>query len=148
MIELEVFVPLSPEHVWLRLIQNDHARQWWDPQVMIEPQAHGRVFVPWIDDTGEKRVTVAVITAIEEPRRLQMDLFSQELPQPMRVEFLISPHATGGSRIYLQHSGWEAIAEEFDRRRKYDIHADLWKDIINRFGRYCSGIKTSPGTSS
>ncbi len=141
MIEMETHVPLSPEQVWIRLIQNDHARQWWDPQVMIEPHLHGRVFVPWTDETGEKRVTVAAITAFEEGRRLQMDLFSQELPKPMRVEFLVSPEAGGRTKIYLQHSGWETISEEKERRRKYDIHAGLWEVIIDRLGKYCSGRK-------
>ena len=142
MIEHEIICPFPPDATWEFLIKENHMSQWWGPHFTLEPRYRGRVFLPWVDSIGEKRVTTGVITAIDANRRLQMDFFSPEWPKKMRDEFLLtSTPDKNNTRVYLQHSGWEAITEEAERKKKFNTHAQLWAEALKRLEQYTQTLK-------
>lgn len=136
MIEIEFNVPLSTGAVWDYLTDNNHIAKWWGPGVTLDPVVGGNFLEPWTDSKGKKHITMGRVTAIEPKKRLQLDWQDPSWVKATRVEFLLST-VHDGTKIYLQHSGWDMF-EGKERQQKVDQHAAGWQKIIESFKKYCA----------
>jgi uncharacterized protein YndB with AHSA1/START domain len=141
MIEFKFNIPLAPKEVWLRLTQPVHIHIWWDRDVSLEPEKRGRFFRFWTGKDGAKHAVTGRVTAFEPPRRMQLDYRHQEWDNPTRLEFMIDSDGSSGTSLYVQHSGWDAIADETARVREVDTYAKEWQSVMQRFADYCAGKK-------
>lgn len=137
MIELKTVIPLPPETVWDYLTGDAHVENWWGEGVTLEPFQKGRFIENWTDAAGRGRVTTGMITAFEPPARLQFDFRRDDWERATRVEFLLSPDGKG-TKVELQHSGWDVIADEAARKKEVDAHAERWAEILKNFSAYCA----------
>jgi len=138
MIEIETLVPLSLAETWERLTVDAHTDVWWAKGLLLEHAKGGRFAEPWKDSGGESRVISGTVTSFEPMRRLQFNYQRPNWKKPTRVEFLLSPR-DGGTRVYLQHSGWEMITDENERRTEVDAYTKIWTRRMAEFKSCCAG---------
>lgn len=139
MIEIDLFIPVARNTVWECLTQNDHIHKWWGKGVLLHSRQGGQFYEPWTDRHGRLHNTRGVVTAIENRVRLQFDWQDESWPKPTRVEFLLS-QADGGTRVYVQHSGWEIFPDD-QRKALVDDHRVGWREIMDNFRDYCVKAK-------
>ncbi|MDD9901644.1 MAG: SRPBCC domain-containing protein [Alphaproteobacteria bacterium] len=133
MIELEQYISIPPADAWEYLTQPNHIEKWWDAHATLQPWKKGAFTCTW-DDGTEAR---GFITAFDAGKRLQMDYKEPALQQETRVEFLFSPE-DAGTRLYFQHSGWNALTDEKLRNAVVDEKTKAWENVLKRFARYCA----------
>jgi uncharacterized protein YndB with AHSA1/START domain len=136
MIELEFYIPLSPDLAWEKLVQPAHLHEWWGKNVMLETSQKGRFSESW-DHLGKAKHASGTVTAFEPSRRLQLDYSLHEWPRATRIEILLTPEKQG-TRLYIQHSGWDALPEEADRRKYVDEFRKIWQGRMESFAKYCA----------
>lgn len=139
MIEVEVFVPVPCTVVWECLTENRHIKNWWGHGVALQTVKDAKFFESWVDSQGHHRRTRGTITAIEARKRLQLEWQDEGWPAATRVEFLLKG-AQGGTKIYIQHTGWEMF-DDHERRLQVDSHRIGWKNIMASFKNYCGTIQ-------
>ncbi|MBI1214308.1 MAG: hypothetical protein GC185_00650 [Alphaproteobacteria bacterium] len=139
MIEVEIFVPASRSIVWECLTDNRHIGKWWGHGVALQAVEQGSFYEPWTDSQGHERRTRGTITAIENKQRLQLEWQDEGWPAPTRVEFMLM-EAEGGTKIYIQHCGWEMFPDA-ERQLQVDHHRAGWKNIMGSFKNYCMTIR-------
>jgi uncharacterized protein YndB with AHSA1/START domain len=139
MIEIDMFIPAPRNTVWECLTQNDHIQKWWGKGVLLHSRQGGDFYEPWTDRYGRQHHTRGTVTAIDNRQRLQIDWQDESWPKPTRVEFMLS-QAEGGTKIYVQHSGWEIFDDE-KRKQLVNDHREGWREIMNNFRDYCVQAK-------
>jgi len=136
MIEREIYIPISPDLVWEKLVHNEHIKKWWNPEVSLEPIKNGSFSEHAVEENGKSFNVSGTVTAFEPARRLQLDYRRHEWPRAMRIEFLLSPEKPG-SRLYLQHSGWDVMPDEKQRNANVDFYTKAWAELLKKFEAYC-----------
>jgi uncharacterized protein YndB with AHSA1/START domain len=106
---------------------------------LLHSRQGGQFFEPWTDKHGRKHNTRGIVTAIEPRQRLQFDWQDESWPKPTRVEFLLS-QGDGGTKIYIQHSGWENFPDDL-RKSLVDDHRTGWREVMDNFRDYCVRTK-------
>ncbi len=139
MIEMEFHVPLPHAIAWEYMTQNKHLEKWWGKGVSLEAHQDGNFLEPWIDSKGHKHLTMGRVTAFEDKARLQMDWQDPGWTKPTRVEIIFTK-TPDGTKIYLQHSGWD-IFDDKERQKKVDQHQAGWQNLMERYRRYCLGVE-------
>lgn len=137
MIELEFYIPVPPEKVWTILTQDAHIRKWWGPEVRLDGMKRGEFTESWASALGTQRRVRGSVTAFEPPTRLQLDYRQDGWPRGTRLEFLLAPEKPG-TRLYLQHSGWDMLPDEKGRVTEVDVFTRDWTELMECFVRYCS----------
>jgi uncharacterized protein YndB with AHSA1/START domain len=114
------------------------ARSWWPVdthsihgtvrEIVFEPEAGGEVYE--VSTSGE-RGHWATVTAWDPPTRLVLAWNILERPgEQTEVEVRFIPE-TGGTRVELEHRGWEALAEKgAEKRADYDAG---WHHVLGCF---------------
>lgn len=138
MIEIETILPSPPAKVWEYLTRDVHLHKWWSKNVKMVPEKNGSFLEEWTDASGQKKKTFGKITVFEENIRLQMDWKDFDWPKHTRVEFLLTPAGTDGTRLVLQHSGW-GIFDDKSRPPVVDEHAKGWAELMQSLFQYCKG---------
>jgi uncharacterized protein YndB with AHSA1/START domain len=139
MIEVEFTLGLSPRQTWHVLTDPLHMEKWWGDNVLLEPQRGGKFSEDWTDDDGTPRHSEGQVMAIEPEKRLQLTWQDDGWQHETRVEFMLSPNENG-TRIYLQHSGWEKFEDEDQRRRAVDSYHDGWQALMKKFQEYAATL--------
>jgi len=139
MVEVEFTLTLSPRQVWHILTDPLHMEKWWGDNVLLEPVPGGKFSEDWTDDDGAPRLSEGQVTALEPEKRLQLSWRDDGWHHETRVEFLLSPNE-GGTRVYLQHSGWEKFEDEESRRRAVDSYRDGWQALMKKFREYAATL--------
>lgn len=139
MIEVEFSVVLPPRKTWDILTEAQHIEKWWGNNVLLERMRGGKFSEDWTDEDGAPRHTDGIVTALEESKRLQLTWQDDGWHQETRVEFMLSPNENG-TRIYLQHSGWEKFDIEADRQRAVDSYREGWDALMKKFQEYAATL--------
>jgi uncharacterized protein YndB with AHSA1/START domain len=137
MIELEFYIPLSTDHAWDRLVQTPHIRKWWSNDVTLDTSEGMRFSQTWVDKDNRRHFASGPVTSVEPGHRLQFDYRRDDWPRATRIEFMLSPEKPG-SRLYIQHSGWDALPDEKARVKEVDAYARIWKALMENFVKYCA----------
>lgn len=140
MIEVEFTVALPPRKTWDILTEAQHIEKWWGNHVLLERMRGGKFSEDWTDEDGTPRHTDGIVTAIEDAKRLQLTWRDDGWHQETRVEFMLSPNETG-TRVYLQHSGWEKFDIEADRQHAVDSYREGWQSLLNKFQEYAATLE-------
>ena len=139
MIEVEFSLKLSPRQTWHILTDALHMEKWWGDHVLLQPQRGGKFSEDWTDDDGTPRHSEGIVTALEPEKRLQLSWQDDGWHHETRVEFLLSPNAEG-TRVYLQHTGWEKFEDEETRRRAVDSYREGWHALMKKFQEYAATL--------
>lgn len=139
MIEVEFTLKLSPPQTWHALTDALHMEKWWGDNVLLEAKPGGKFSEDWTDDDGTPRHSHGTVTAIDVEKRLQLSWQDDGWHHETRVEFLLSPTADG-TRVYLQHSGWEKFEDDDARRRAVDSYRDGWHALMKKFQEYAATL--------
>lgn len=119
-------------------IFQDEIGRWWrpgpsfanDPARMIGMRFERGVAGRWLelyDDLGDDAFAMGTTTAWEPGARLTFDYHSAFLPVPTVVDLWFEP-IDNGTRITLQHGGWDALGDDAARRR--DGYQEGWESIL------------------
>ena len=74
----------------------------------------------------------AEVTAWDPPHRVRMAWRPHSMPEPpTEVEVSFAAEA-GGTRVELEHRGWEALSDGF-RQSLYEIYVRGWVTTLDRF---------------
>lgn len=137
MIEVEFAIPFAPREAWDLLTDPSHVEKWWGDHVLLDRLVGGKFSEDWTDNDGMPRHTEGVVTALEDAKRLQLNWQDDGWKNPTRVEFMLSQNEQG-SRIYLQHSGWENFESEDDRQKYVDEYREGWHALMKKFQEYAA----------
>ncbi len=122
---IDILAPL--ERVWDLVSTPEGVRQWFTRQT-FEPRPGGRLEMHV--DYGVATHITGEVNIYEPPHRLGFTWFEQEAgrapwPRATQVVFeLIS--IEGGTRITLEHSGFELLPAEY-ARQEYEAHVTGWE---------------------
>ena len=114
----------SPAAAWAALTEPALVLEWF-----TEASPVGSVGSPYRLDFGDGSVVAGRIRAVERGRRLAYTwAWVDEGPvQETLVSWTLEPVPGGGTRVILEHSGWdEAGADE----RVRDDHAGYWEGYL------------------
>lgn len=96
---------------------------------VLEPRVGGRVFERLADGTEHDWGRVLVW---EPPTRLVLAWQPNRDPQaPTEVEVRFIAEADGGTRVELEHRGWERLGADAERAR--ESYAGGWPGVLERF---------------
>jgi uncharacterized protein YndB with AHSA1/START domain len=105
-IVLEYTYAYAIEHVWAALTDPAELAEWLMPGDFKAVVGHKVTFrcdpQPEFDGTVE----VEVLT-VDKPRRLSYSWKTSNMKKPTTVTFILSPTRNGGTRLRLEHTGFE-----------------------------------------
>jgi uncharacterized glyoxalase superfamily protein PhnB len=126
---------------------------WWKPGpttwndatralgMRFEPGVGGRWVEVYDEDTGEG-FEMGRVTVWDPPARLVFGYRDNDLLDPAtEVEVRFEP-IEGGTRVSLEHRGWERITEDV-ARRKLQIKEYAWPACLTSFARWTAERKTT-----
>jgi len=98
---------------------------------VIEGREGGRLYEVWDDGSEHSWGTVI---AWEPPGRLAVSWkVNPDALAPTEWEVRFVPDGEGGTRVELDHRGWDALGEEADR--SYASYEDGWDVVLGAFVR-------------
>src|SRR5919198_123801 len=107
----------------------------------FEPGVGGRWVEVYDEDTGEG-FEMGRVTVWDPPARLVFGYRDNDLLDPAtEVEVRFEP-IEGGTRVSLEHRGWERITEDV-ARRKLQIKEYAWPACLTSFARWTAERKTT-----
>lgn len=137
---MSVLVPLDPDEAFLHF--TERMASWWplsDHSVFgervescgVEPRVGGVIWESSVD--GERNVW-GTVSAWDPPRRLAFSWHpGRDASTAQEVEIRFFPDGDG-TRVDLEHRGWEALGEEAEATR--EGYANGWKYVLGeRFVR-------------
>jgi uncharacterized protein YndB with AHSA1/START domain len=99
-------IDASPERVFQLFVDPEQLVRWWPDAARLEPRVGGRIELEF-EGRGE---VSGRITRFEPPSALGFTWIRSVAPEvTTHVEVTIGSNGTGGSRVELVHSGWEAV---------------------------------------
>jgi len=105
-IVLEQTYPYAIEHVWTALTEPDALAEWLMPGEFKAVVGHKVTFrcdpQPEFDGTVEVEVL-----EVDRPRRLSYSWKTSNMNKPTTVTFILAPTRDGGTRLRLEHAGFE-----------------------------------------
>jgi uncharacterized protein YndB with AHSA1/START domain len=116
--------------------------EWWPKgpsfkgdrsDTIIEGRVGGRFFERYVDGTEYE---IGRVTAYQPPSLVAFTWRAPSWDVSTQVEIRFSPEA-GGTRVELEHSGWEQSAKTRDARNNYDSG---WGTIL---GHYLAAFERS-----
>jgi uncharacterized glyoxalase superfamily protein PhnB len=126
---------------------------WWKPGpttwndatravgMRFEPGVGGRWLEVWDESTGEG-FEMGRITVWEPPSRLVFAYMDNDLLDPLtEVEVRFEPMGAG-TRVVLEHRGWDRVAEELANRKRR-IKEYAWPACLTSFARWTVERKTT-----
>jgi uncharacterized protein YndB with AHSA1/START domain len=126
-ITASVEVGVDPETAFR--IFTEEIDRWWRPGPKIEPGVGGR-WIEIYDESSDDVLEIGRVTAWEPGRRLGM-LYRDggHALDGTEVEVRFDP-IDGGSRVTLEHRGWERIDPEVATRSRYNKRSG-WSSILS-----------------
>ena len=121
-------VAASPSSVWRCLTEPGCFRTWWRDNLDFEPREGGRFVEPWVDPSGRSRTTRAMVTSFQPPRGFVMVWADEDWDFDTVVSVTLEPR-DGGTRVTIEHQGWEA-APEPDRATLLLDHEGAWNQRL------------------
>lgn len=101
-----VDIAAPPERVFQLFVDPEQLVRWWPDAVRLEPRLGGRIELEF---TGRGEVS-GEITRFEPPHALGFTWVRGVASDvTTHVEVTISDDGSGGARVELVHSGWEAV---------------------------------------
>lgn len=105
----------------------EHISEWWpggfggkDAKVFMEGRVGGRFYERRADGTEYQ---IGQVTAYQPPSIVAFTWRAPSWEVTTRVEIRFSPEE-GGTRVELEHSGWEQDAKTRDANKNYDLGWD------------------------
>lgn len=140
-------VRASREEVWRCLTEPDCFRSWWRVNLEFDPREGGRFVEPWVDPLGRARITHAMVTAFHPPHGFVMVWADADWDFETVVAVSLEPAAGGGTRVQIEHQGWES-APEPDRATLLLDHRAGWDRHLSNLARHAQAHGGSSGGSS
>ncbi|ORE98813.1 SRPBCC domain-containing protein [Aurantimonas sp. 22II-16-19i] len=134
------------EHVWRCLTQPDCFKLWWRENLEFEAQLGGRFVEPWIDPSGRERVTRAEVTAFHPPEGFVMVWADEDWEFDTVVSVTLTPIDTG-TRVTIEHQGWEKAAEP-DRATYLLDHQAGWDRHLGNLAAFAEDLDLDDGASA
>jgi len=138
-IRKSIFVGRVPE-VSFRVFCEE-ITQWWpggfggkDTKLYLDREVGGRFYERRIDGSEYE---IGRITAYQPPAIVAFTWRAPSWDVTTRVEIRFAPER-GGTRVELEHSGWEQDAKTQDARKNYDSG---WETILGYF-RTAAGVQS------
>jgi uncharacterized protein YndB with AHSA1/START domain len=123
-----------PVELHSRVADEQHARGVTVDRVVFEPRPGGRVFE--VTSEGVEGQWAEVLE-FEEPDRFLLAWKPNDRPEPpTEVEVRFEPDGDG-TRVTLEHRGWERLGERAGQAR--DGYADGWRTPLERFAAAAAG---------
>jgi hypothetical protein len=100
-------------------------------EAVFEGRVGGRVFERWDDGTT---VPWADVTTFDPPRHIVLRWYpGQGVSEATDVEIAFEPLRAGVTRVRLEHSGWERLADGAERRDSYEGPTG-WGGVLAGYG--------------
>jgi uncharacterized protein YndB with AHSA1/START domain len=99
-------------------------------EVMLEPRVGGRFFERLDDGTEHEW---GLVTVFEPPRRFACSWYASRGPDTAQLLEVTFEPEDGGTRVTLEHTGWEALGDRAEEvRANYDSERG-WELVLGRF---------------
>jgi uncharacterized protein YndB with AHSA1/START domain len=138
-IRKSIWIGRSPQ-ISFKVFSEDMA-EWWpggfggkDSKLFLEREVGGRFYERRADGTEYE---IGRITAYQAPSLLAFTFRAPSWDVTTQVEIRFSAEA-GGTRVELEHSGWEQSAKTRDARSNYDSG---WGRILGHYEAACTQAK-------
>lgn len=118
------------EHVWRCLTDPACFKVWWRDNLEFEARLGGRFVEPWVDPSGRQRRTQAEVTAYQPPEGLVMVWADEDWEFDTVVSVTLTP-IDGGTRVTIEHQGWERAAEPDRATYLLDHHGGWGRHLDN-----------------
>ncbi|MCB8838543.1 SRPBCC domain-containing protein [Aurantimonas sp. VKM B-3413] len=122
------------QNVWRCLTAPDCFKVWWQEHLTFEPRLGGRFSAPFVDPSGKGRSVTAEVTAYQPPKGFVMVWADEGWDFDTVVSVSLEPVGTG-TRVTIEHQGWEA-APEPDRSVFLLDHRAGWEHHLGRLASH------------
>jgi uncharacterized protein YndB with AHSA1/START domain len=136
-IKFIIELPLIPSRAWSYWLEPDLRARWWSPEVMLEGKLYGKFIEPWRDEAGNVVITRGEVIDIKPPELLRFTWEDPGWSSATLVTLTIKPFKKG-SRLELEHSGWEYLRAE-SRFALRKAHAQGWENLLGRLAKTAVG---------
>lgn len=121
-----VDIAAPPARVFELFVDPDKLVRWWPDAARLEPRVGGLIALEF-EGRGDVR---GEITRFEPPSALAFTWVRGIAPQvTTHVEVTISDNGSGGARVELVHSGWEAVPAEWVEEWRA-LHEAGWRFFL------------------
>ncbi|MCE7028007.1 SRPBCC family protein [Jiella avicenniae] len=131
------------EHVWRCLTDPNCFKVWWRENLEFDARLGGRFVEPWIDPSGKHRTTRAEVTAFQPPEGLVMVWADEDWEFDTVVSVTLTP-IDGGTRVTIEHQGWEKAAEP-DRATYLLDHHGGWGRHLDNLAAFAEDLAHDDG---
>ncbi|MBO0662691.1 SRPBCC domain-containing protein [Jiella sp. MQZ9-1] len=126
------------ERVWRCLTDPECFKVWWRTNLEFEAKLGGRFVEPWSDPSGRERVTRAEVTAFHPPEGFVMVWADVEWAFDTVVSVTLQV-IDGGTRVTIEHQGWEKVAEP-DRATYLLDHQAGWQNHLGNLAAFAEDL--------
>ncbi|WP_209593416.1 SRPBCC family protein [Jiella mangrovi] len=134
------------ELVWRCLTQPECFKVWWRDNLEFEARPGGRFVEPWVDPSGRERVTRAEVTAFQPPEGFVMVWADED----WEFDTVVSVSLTAidnGTRVMIEHQGWEKVGEPDRATYLLDHHAG-WQKHLGNLTAFAEDLAADDAVSS
>lgn len=138
-IEIDVALVTDVRTSWTLLTEPKHLASWFGSHVSLDASLGGQFVENW-EHEGRVIVTSGVVDELVPHERIAWTWKDDDWPVGTRLRFTLAAY-NGGTRLTLNHSGWNAVNTEMSRDVRLE-HESGWRKYMERLADYARAYRS------